>query len=72
MSYQGIKLVANTLFQVQQARLELMRMGSADHTAKSGHQDIMLSHMLGDMEKSITDRFCKLTMEKIEPPLLKR
>lgn len=70
MSYQGMKIAAAVFEHVQKARGELLRLGSEDMKAKSGHQDILLGQMMKTMEDSVTEEFCKLTMMKIEPPKL--
>jgi hypothetical protein len=70
MSYQGIHRCAKLFEEIQKARYELMNMGAKDCQAQSGHQDVMLSHMLHNMERAIQPEWLKLTAMKIEPPKL--
>jgi hypothetical protein len=65
MSWKGIHKVAAILTEMQQARSELISMGSKGKAlgTKEGNQDIRLGQMLEKAKDSIKWDFAKITLE---------
>lgn len=61
MSDEGIKIFASVLTIAQQARYELIKMGTEDPIDK---EDIRLGHLLDEMKDSVKEKFYKITLER--------
>ncbi|RJQ27117.1 hypothetical protein C4577_02245 [Candidatus Parcubacteria bacterium] len=69
MSAKGIKIAADALAYLQNARHQLFQLGSKDPESlksQSGHQDILLGQLLDNMKDFGKDKFSKLVMMDIE------
>lgn len=69
MSKEGISKFAEVMSIMQQARCELLRLGTK--TSKimgsvSGKQDIQLARLLGDAKDRVKEEFCKITMQEYD------
>lgn len=64
MSKEGIQIAANAFFNLQEARRQLLELGSKDCKGKSGHQDLLLASLMFDANEAVKTKFCKITLEK--------
>lgn len=64
MSKQGIKVAARVFSEMQEARNELLKMGTVEPITESSKQDILLGHMLDNAKDAIKDDFVKITSAK--------
>ena len=66
MSQKGINLTVKILTDMQQARLELIRMGcERNFGTKSGKQDILLGQLFARAENEIKEDFAKYVAMEI-------
>ncbi len=65
MSNLGIHKYADVMTLLQQTRIELIRMGTANSVlgTSSGNQDIRLGHLLQEAEDAVKDKFLKIIEE---------
>ncbi len=67
MSQQGVRLAAKILSQMQQARLDLIELGTRPEMVgtKSGNQDIKLGQLFETAKEAIKDRFASIVSEDV-------